>query len=348
MKKIGIGLLVLVVGLALVAIRTLYYAGAFKSIEPTPVAEPLRLTNIVGAEDISVDYVTGMAFVSSDDRRSTRNGHPVKGAIYWVDLNKGGSVVRNLTSAYPDSDFHPHGISVYNDPMDSTQWVFVVNHRKDKECVEIFQMVDSALVHQTTVSGSLLAHPNDVAAIGRNEFYFTNDHDQPGGISSWKDYLVIGTGQVGYFDGERLRIMADHIRYANGITISPDGERLYVAACTDGSILEFSRFPFQQTARIACGTGVDNLEWDSEGNLWSGGHPKMLDFVAHSKDAQRVSPSEVIQVQFPANAAPQVTRKYLNDGKPFSGSSVAVPYRGRLYIGSVFERGILQVDLPTE
>lgn len=335
----------ILVVLLILVVRTLYFAGTFKRIEPSGSTGGSRVTNIMGAEDIAVDYRTGLAIVSSDDRRSTRAGNPVKGALYLIDLNKGGEVVRNLTDSYANPDFHPHGISLFYDSADSTQWVFAVNHRQDKDCVEIFQFRDSVLVHNQTVSSSLFFHPNDIAATGKNTFYFTNDHDQPGGISSWKDYLVIGTGQVGYFDGTRVRILAEHIRYANGIAVSPDGERLYVAACTDGSVLEYSLFSFQQTARIDCGTGVDNLAWDEAGNLWSAGHPQMLAFMAHSKDAQKYSPSEVVQIQFPENKEPRVVRIYLNDGVVYSGSSVAVPYQGQLYIGSVFEKGIFRIPV---
>ena len=171
--------------LLLLVVRTLYFAGSFKRIEPTGGAEGIRITNIVGAEDIAVDYSTGLAIVSSDDRRSTKAGKPIKGALYLIDLNKGGAVVRNLTDTYSNSDFHPHGISLFNDTSDSTQWLFAVNHRAEKECVEIFQFRDSTLLHSQTISSSLFFHPNDIAATGKNTFYFTNDHDKPGGISSW-------------------------------------------------------------------------------------------------------------------------------------------------------------------
>ena len=42
---------------------------------------------------------------------------------------------------------------------------------------------------------------------------------------------------------------------------------------TDGS-LEFIE-------DIPCGTGVDNIEFDEEGNLWIGSHPSLLTFSAY-------------------------------------------------------------------
>jgi hypothetical protein len=32
---------------------------------------------------------------------------------------------------------------------------------------------------------------------------------------------------------------------------------------------------------------------------------------------------------------------YLNDGNPLSGSSVAAPYKGKIYVGGVFDDGVL-------
>ncbi|MBK8654769.1 MAG: hypothetical protein IPN20_12880 [Haliscomenobacter sp.] len=86
------------------------------------------------------------------------------------------------------------------------------------------------------------------------------------------------------------------IRYANGITASPDGKFLYMAACTDGAIYVYQREPFQKIREIECGTGVDNLEWDAEGNLWAGAHPKMLAFLLHARKSDNRSPSQVLKI----------------------------------------------------
>ncbi len=341
-KKVSIGLLVLVLGTVL---RTLYFAGAFKQITPVQSGSEMHLRGITGAEDITIDTSTGMALVSSDDRRKARAGMPVKGGIFQLDLNTTPVRFKELrVTIAGDDDFHPHGISLYVDPTDQSKWLFAVNHRSSGHSVEIFQYLDSALVHAETIQSELFKSPNDLVAIGRRSFYFTNDHDQEGGVSSWKDFLVIGTGQVGYFDGKQATILAKGIRYANGITVSPDGKRLYVAACTDGSVLVFNRMPFKQMGKIACGTGVDNLEWDAEGNLWSGAHPKMLAFLGHAKDSTSRSPSEVVQINVQDPENPKVKTVYLNDGNPLSGSSVAAYYRGKLLVGSVFENGILVLE----
>ncbi|MBK6949949.1 MAG: hypothetical protein IPH16_19410 [Haliscomenobacter sp.] len=135
------------------------------------------------------------------------------------------------------------------------------------------------------------------------------------------------------------------IRYANGITASPDAKFLYMAACTDGAIYVYQREPFQKIREIECGTGVDNLEWDAEGNLWAGAHPKMLAFLGHAQKAENRSPSQVLKINLQNPKNPIVDEIYLNNGNPLSGSSVAAVYHNRLFIGSVFEDGIVILEI---
>jgi arylesterase/paraoxonase len=328
--------------LVLTALRTLYLSGTFISLSPVNTGKEQQIKGMPGAEDIAIDPASGLALVSSDDRRKTRAGTPVRGAIYQVDFQTKPAKIRNLSEASAPADFHPHGISLFTDPSDRSKWLFVVNHPKAGPRIELFRYQgDTALVHVETIQDEAIKSPNDLVADSRRSFYFTNDHDVEGGVSSWKDFLVIGTGQVGYWDGEKAEILAKGIRYANGINLSPDGKRLYVAACTDRSILVFQRSPFQQIQRIKCGTAVDNLEWDEEGNLWAGAHPKMLAFLGHAQNPDKRSPSQVLRIDLGDPNAPIVETRYLNLGDPLSGSSVAVFYKGMILVGGVFDDGIL-------
>ncbi len=223
-KKIVLFALVLIL---LVVGRTLYYAGAFKKSMIIDRPETSLINGMIGAEDITIDQTSGFAFVSSDDRRSTVAGIPKKGAIYLLNLSQDSPEPIELTADFELADFHPHGISLYQDNADSTQWLFVVNHRAKENTVEVFQFIDTSLVHVKSISDTHFVSPNDLVAVSKNAFYFTNDHDSHGGVSSWKDFLVIGTGQLGFYDGQKTTILENGIRYANGITVSPDGSKIY-------------------------------------------------------------------------------------------------------------------------
>lgn len=75
--------------------------------------------------------------------------------------------------------------------------------------------------------------------------------------------------------------------------------------------------PFQKTGKIKCNTGVDNLEWDEEGNLWVGAHPKLLKFLSHASDANKKSPSHVIKIELNNLENPTIKNYYINDGYLF-------------------------------
>jgi arylesterase / paraoxonase len=341
-KKI---IVMVVIVIVLLAIRTMWYAGIFKPLTPVDPQKHTLITGMVGAEDITIDQSTGLALVSSTDRRKVLQGDAVKGAIYQLDFMADKPVFKDLTASFDQDDFRPHGISLYTDDSDSSKWLFVVNHRISGHSIEIFQYTDTALVHKETVKSTLLKKPNDVTGVGKRAFFCTNDHDSDGGgFSSFEDFLLIGTGSVVYYDGNDMKMLDDGIRYANGITASKDGKKLYVAACTDGSINVYDREPFKKTGNIQCKTGVDNLEWDADGNLWVGAHPKLLKFLSHAKDSQKRSPSQALKINLQNLEKPEITEMYVNDGNPLSGSSVTAVYKNILLLGGVFDDGVLKIE----
>ncbi len=329
--------------LAFLLFRTLQQSGTFKSIKPHE-KEPLSvIKGMVGAEDITIDRTIGKALISCDNRRASREGRiGVIGGIYLLDYQSNPPSFINLTYHWADHNFHPHGLSLFHDLKDSTKWVFVVNHRGNGHFIEIFQFADSTLVHKESISGPAICSPNDVVGVGKRQFYFTNDHDVSGGIDRWKDYLLIGTAQVGYFDGEKVEIFDKDLGYANGINISKNGKIIYAACSTGRNLIAYDRATHKRLGEIDCQTGLDNIELDEKGNLWIGCHPKMLAFTSHAKDASNRSPSQVLKIEPDPHdfSKSKITEVYLNDGNPLSGSSVAAVDGELLLIGTVFEDGV--------
>lgn len=339
-----LGLLLLLV--LVLACRTLWYAGFFKVLKPHSATDNITLIpGMMGAEDITFDGQRGMALISSYDRRTVSAGGQATGAIFQLDLNVSPPQANNLTVTFDQADFHPHGISLFTDPGDGSKWLMAVNHRRDFHCVEIFRYGDTALVHSETIRSPAFVSPNDLVATGKRTFYFTNDHGEAGGISHWKDFLVIGTGQIGFFDGKEVEILEKGIRYPNGINIGKNGEQLFVAATTDGSILQYQLSPFRRIGKIKCQTGVDNLEWDDSGHLWVGAHPKMLTFLRHSKNVEIQSPSQILKIHWDNKQQAQIEEIYLSKGDPLSGSSVAAVFKHQLLMGSVLDDGVLLMNL---
>jgi arylesterase/paraoxonase len=335
--KITLLLLLLILILVL---RTLWNSGFFTKIEPHFDGKVDEIKGFNGAEDITIDKSTGLALVSS----TTFTENAPNGAIYLLDLKDDVPQPIKLTQNLPFNDFHPHGISLYQSP-EGEKLIFVINHKKSLiTSIEIFQFTDSTLIHKETINNDLFISPNDIVGVGERQFYLTNDHDEK--KSSWrstKDLLQIPMGNVCYFDGSKASIVADGFLYANGINVSQDGRRLFVAATTGKKIKVFDRDissgKLAENSDIAV-NGADNIELDESGDLWVGCHPKLLAFLAHSKDHSKLSPSEIIKISF-ENEKPLVESVYLNGGNPLSGASVGAVWRNKMLIGSVFGNKVL-------
>ena len=338
-KRISLFLFVI---LAILIFRILQKSGSFKTIIPHE-EEPLTvIKGMVGAEDITIDRSIRKALVSSDDRRSTREGKEIKGAIYLLDYLAQPPVFIDLTAKIDQKDFHPHGISLYHDLGDSTKWLFVVNHRQVGHFVEIFQFTDSTLIHKESITDPAICSPNDVVGVGKHQFYFTNDHNVGGGVDRWKDYLMIGTAQVGFYNGKNVEIFDTGLGYGNGINLSKNGELIYVACSTERKVIAYERSTHKRIGELDCQTGLDNIELDEKGNLWIGCHPKLLVFAGHSKDATKRSPSQVLKIEPDVNdfSKSKIREVYLNDGNPLSGSSSAAVDGDLLLLGTVFDDGV--------
>ena len=338
-KRIFVLLLCLMAAAVLVMAR-LNRAWHFRPIENSFSGVCTTVPGVVGAEDITVDLQTRIAYISVCDRRSVAAGHNAGGGIYAYDLNVPAPFPVPLQTGL-SGDFQPHGICLFTAETGAVS-LFVVNHGKGRHAVDIFDLDGLTLVHRKTVAGSLLVSPNDVAAVDEDRFYVTNDHgsrNTPG--KTLEDYLNLKRSGVVYYDGHGFRPVAEGIGYANGIALGPGGQTIYVCATTEGSVRVYQRnvisgaLTLQQT--VECGTGVDNVEVDDTGTLWIGAHPKPFNFVMHARSDRYRSPSEVIALtRGPAGEFSQQV-VYLDDGSELSGSSVGSVYRNRLLIGSVFE-----------
>jgi arylesterase/paraoxonase len=332
-------------------------AGEFRSLANQPYGQCRPIPGMPGSEDITIHPDGRFAFISSDDRRAVINGNPTPGAIFRYDLDAASTTPVNLT---PDADlrFRPHGISLYVG-TDGRETLFVVNHPGESlfgapetdnsgplHTVEVFDVQGDTLIHRQTHADAALISPNDVVAVDHERFYVTNDHGTgPGALRQLEDYLRLPWANVLYFNGDTFAEVAGGLSYANGINVSANGRELYVAEVSRNRIQVFQRNPtsgslsLQQTLDV--GFGADNIEIDPDtGDLWVGGHPRLLTFVRHAADANVNSPSQVVRVR-PGNFGYQVSTEFMDTGELISGASVGAWRDGRLLIGSVFEDHIL-------
>jgi arylesterase/paraoxonase len=348
MKFLKIAIFIVILLIAWRVVDTIRHAGEFKTIKPHFSGKCQKISGVIGAEDITVHPQTGVAFISSSDRRALLRGEPVPGAIYACDLKSDFPTLKNLTQ-HLNHDFQPHGISLYLGESGAAS-LFAVNHRANGDVIEIFDYRDSTLVHRESIRGELMTSPNDVVAVGPRRFYVTNDHGNVSALGrTAEEYLQLARSYVLYYNGNSFKKVAEDISYANGINVSHDGKTIYVAACVGLKINVYDREvasgALQLIKEIPLGTGVDNIELDAEGNLWVAAHPQLLTFTRHAKDASRLSPSEVIKISFMSNGEHKIDQIYLNNGDEISGSSVGAVFANKLLIGSVFERHFLLCEM---
>lgn len=341
MKKIIKIILILLLLIGGVALNSAYQLGHFKTINNFSSGKAKHIDGLIGTEDITIDQTTGIAFLSADDRRSNRQGVDKKGVIYTLNMNDSILTPIAKTTDFQQADFHPHGISLFTTP-EGKKRLFVINHRKSGNFIEIFDYKNDSLQHLESISDTLLLSPNDIVGVGERSFYVTNDHNEK--ASKWrsfKDLLRIGTGNVCYFDGQKMQKTGiEGIQYANGINCSKDGKTLYLAGTSATAIWLFNRDiatgALTEIEKIDTHTGVDNIELDTEGVLWVGCHPHMLKFLSHAKDETVFSPSEVIAITYKSKGVYGQKTVYMNDGAFISGSAVGAVYKGKLLIGPVF------------
>jgi len=326
----------------------LWSAGQFRDIDSHFSGTCHPVTGAVGAEDITIHPITGIAYISSCDRRAVASEKPGNGVIFAYDLNMDRPRLVNLTPD-ADPDFQPHGISLYVD-KGGRDALLVVNHQGGKNAVEIFLLKAGRLVHQRTVTDPALVSPNDLLAVGPEQFYITNDHRHTDGFMRLvEDYGRQSWSSVLFYTGSGFVEAATGLGYANGINISPDGKLLYVSETVGQALHVYDRNPVTNVIALKekadLKTGLDNIELDVAGRLYIAAHPKLLTFVKHAKDAAHLSPSQVLCLEARTGSGYRVDEIYLDSGAQISGASVAAVKGNRMLIGSVFEPKFLDCQL---
>ena len=325
--------------------HVLISTGFFRTIEPTFDGKILKKVPIKGAEDITLIRSDSLAIISSTDRKIYPPTEKEQGGLFLIDLKTNEFTPLPLTGNFNQS-FAPHGISFFK--KDSSFQVMAINHVQEEHSIEVFELVGQEMRHVNTLKDPSMIRPNDLVLVGENQFYFTNDHKYTKGIGKLvEEYGGLAVSNVVYFDGKRYKEVANGIAYANGINYDPTRKLLYVASPRhflvkvyqindDGSLSFIEDIP--------CGTGVDNIELDEEGNLWIGAHPNLLRFSAYALGKKETSPSEVIKITYRKKGDYLVEKVYVESGEDMSASTVATPFGNLIFVGNVKDDKLLILE----
>jgi len=235
------------------------------------------------------------------------------GGLYYMNLKTGDYSVKKLTSDFKKS-FAPHGISILK--IGNTYKVMAVNHTPKGHSFEVFRLENEILTHIETLTHPTIMSPNDIVMLDAHRFYFTNDHKYTEGIGKLlEDYGGLSISNVIYFDGQNYTKVASGIAYANGINYDAKRNLLFVASPRKFLVKVYHRNEdgsLDFIENIDCDTGVDNIEFDTDGNLWIGAHPNLLHFASYAKGKKAIAPSEIIKINYKGKKDYTIEKIYVN------------------------------------
>ena len=312
--------------------------GFFRPIENKFDGELIQKINIEGAEDITISKKDSFAIMSSTIRNKIPSTIQESGGLYFIDLKADSYNPILLTQGFK-KPFAPHGISIFQ--KENLTTIAAINHTDKGEFIEIFTLVDKQLTHQKTLKNEQIFSPNDIVLLDENRFYFTNDHKYKNGIQRLsEDYLGLSISNVIYFDGKNYTEVASGIAYANGINLDAKRNLVFVASPRKFLIKVYQKNEDNTLTFIEdidCKTGVDNIEFDENNDLWIGAHPNLLHFASYAKGDKKTSPSEIIKIKYTKKNDYKIEQIYMDDGSKMSASTVAAPLGNIILAGSVMD-----------
>ncbi|MGF1483589.1 MAG: SMP-30/gluconolactonase/LRE family protein [Opitutales bacterium] len=291
------------------------------------------------SEDIAVDPLSGALILSCGGLQEGGRGQTL------ALLRTGSDRPEVIQTDAPD-DFHPHGIdSVQLD--DQRSRLFVVNHRqRSRPTIEIFDLYASLkppkASHVETIDSIFLEFPNDIAAYDAESFYVTNNPDQTKLSQRLRMFLGVTRGEILWYDADGFRRFHSN-GFTNGIALSPERDRLYVAHTLTGKI---SAFYIAEKKNLSTKVTTylyklrfDNLFVGDNGSILAAAHTDLLALAGHRKNQQNDSGWEAYRID-PQSF--QATKIAGDDGSTISGISVAAYWNGAYYFGSVGDPYLLK------
>lgn len=360
-----------VVAVVAAVVKTVSDAGEFTARRPHGLEDCrlVRHREIVGAEDACVvPGGSGLAYLSVHDRADMvhHDGEvfaddPV-GSIMEYDFATGEVRVVPLVGL-GDTQLRPHGIDCRGETL------AVVNHEPGfRESVLIFRRDGdgdgggSLRLVRRFADAERMTGLNDVALADDDgdEVYASNwKHSKPGTLAMlWETYAQMPWTDVvrcrAGAPGGRCEVAAAGFRMANGVLVTPDGTRVWVAESIGRQVVEFSRDPatgaLSRLREIGTDSFNDNLSWNgADGSLLVTSHPRALSFVIYSKRPHARggshSPWHVLRL---ASGASEFDELVYSLGDHMSAASVAVRHGDKMLVGSVMDRGVMLCENVAE
>jgi hypothetical protein len=292
-----------------------------------------RSIPLAGPGDLAWESKSGTLFIAA-----AKEGAPGAGDGLYA-LTPGGNKPAKLAGTPPD--FHPSAVSVgYN--VDGSPSLTAVNrHRDGAISVEIYNVLFDAkgtsLSYQSSVQGGLARRAAGIASLGNGRFYLASNPTSSE-FMAWADrWLQLGRAGVLFFNGQLFRSAVNGLSDPSAVAVSPDGQRIFIAARGERRLISLSRDVFTGTLTeqdsISLPMRPERISVDANGGVWVAGPTRLPALGAASTVARVVIGSDGKPVS-------QDTI-YADDGQGIKAATAAVKTDGHLFIGSRYDAKLL-------
>lgn len=351
-----ITLAVILIVLGVLAALTLLPFFSKENITETVELEGCRfISGVMGPEDFEYLPEENGLVVSSIDRRASED---TLGQLYWIDLASPPEeqTAEPIVTDYPDH-FRPHGITFQQTKEGGR--LFVISHPSEGEwphTIEVFSLTSSAGAHEwkhiQTITGELLISPNDLVALQDGSLFIANDFQGLGGSTGLIVDVLLQRKRAPllYYNGKEFMDLNANVISAPGITAVTEGNRefLYLSDTMNNTVQKLEIHwdaqgnpSVELVETIDLNSSPDNFTVDEQGNVYVAAHHSFGLLLAHMADANTKSPTQVFKI-LPSD---DYTLIYANKGEEISTGSVGAIVGDRLFIGQIFDDGILSCPL---
>lgn len=294
-----------------------------------PVTNPEDLAPIPDTPWVIASSMAGGDRVSGKLVAVDRRDGSVR-QLYPARASQGAIETPGCHTEVPAAAFKPHGIGYVRDAAGRDK-LYVVNHGA-RESIEMFVFKGGAAPRLLWI-GCALSPPgelgNAVAALPDGTFYATNmGRPMDGGKAS----SPFGGDVLTWRPASGWRTVLNSAMYGpNGLVVSPDGRRLYVAAWPAGDMVELTIGAPAARRTLPLGFLPDNLRWGPAGVVLATGHVTDVKTVAECYMSTRTHctiPSAFAEVD---TTSMTVRCRAV---APINIATVAVPVGDEYWIGS--------------
>lgn len=237
------------------------------------------------------------------------------------------------------SKFAPHGIDL--ERLDSGEWALYVVTHGERESIEMFEVLTEpslALQWRGCVEGPSGSNFNDVIVLRGGGFWVSQTFPRErntvlAGLRM--RYLGDTPGFVYRWDRASgfSAIPATEVAYANGIEKSDDERFVFINAYFGNKLVKVDVERGERVGEVAV-EGPDNVTWSAEGELLVASHLASTPDLLGCLNVTRGNCGFGFRIL--AIDPQRLTSRLLIEhrGPPMGAVTVALPFRGRLYLGT--------------